>query len=472
MPPQTEKAPSRIRADLQPDARLTLDARYTLGPGDRLYIDDQIVAVQEHIARCLINGLVATYYRVDPDAGALQAGDVVVKRPGARESTVVRAEPAALAVAGAALGVVVTPAPPGAFALVALWGLLPPQVSGLAYQKGEARVSAAGRVELVEELGADDFPLGLVDQKGWLLLRPDRRGQATAIVADEAPTPGTVVLRGKEGQAKAAWLEAGTGGAAELGLVRAASGTVAVASRNAAGTADISALAVGVNDRVKVGSAPALGVVLEADSASAATFRFGLDRLRVSASELAFTSDGTFLITQDAPSAGAGGVARIAAPHGSSKGGAGGELRLEAGVPGKPSDPAGAIVLDAQVGDDGQASGPIKFAAGGGAWLTWTLEKASGTTGRATASVPLEVGGPHVRILPDAHGEALIRSEGTGRTRIAHGGDTRIEVDSAGVGFFGVPPVPRAKLSGSCGGIPALIALVAQLEGLASYNEA
>jgi hypothetical protein len=71
-----------------------------------------------------------------------------------------------------------------------------------------------------------------------------------------------------------------------------------------------------------------------------------------------------------------------------------------------------------------------------------------------------------VRILPDAHGEAVIRSEGTGRTRIAHGGDTRIEVDSAGVGFFGVPPVPRAKLSGSCGGIPALIALVAQLEGL------
>jgi hypothetical protein len=42
---------SRIRTALQPDERLVLDARHTLGPGDRLYIDDQIVATQEHLAR-------------------------------------------------------------------------------------------------------------------------------------------------------------------------------------------------------------------------------------------------------------------------------------------------------------------------------------------------------------------------------------------------------------------------------------
>jgi hypothetical protein len=72
-----------------------------------------------------MNGLVASYYRVDPDAGALQAGDVVVKRPGAQDGALVRAEPAALADAGAALGIVMTPAPPGGFALVALWGLVP-----------------------------------------------------------------------------------------------------------------------------------------------------------------------------------------------------------------------------------------------------------------------------------------------------------------------------------------------------------
>ena len=78
----------------------------------------------------------------------------------------------------------------------------------------------------------------------------------------------------------------------------------------------------------------------------------------------------------------------------------------------------------------------------------------------------LEVLGKHIRVLPDPHGEAMIRTEETGRTLIAHGGDARIEVDGNGIGFFGVTPTQRPTISGSCGGIAALIDLIAWLEGL------
>jgi hypothetical protein len=157
---------------------------------------------------------------------------------------------------------------------------------------------------------------------------------------------------------------------------------------------------------------------------------------------------------------------RIVAQPGASTGGAGGELHLEAGEPGTPADPAGSIVLNAKMGNEGQTSGQIAFTAGGAAWLTWTLDKAGGPTGRARAFVPLEVLGPHVRVLPDPQGEAVIRTEGTGRTRIAHGGMTLIEVDGNGIGFFGVTPTQRPTISGPCGGIPALMDLIAWLEGL------
>ncbi len=457
---------SRMRTDLQPDERLVLDARHTLGPGDRLYIDDQIVATQEHLARCLINGLVASYYRVDPDAGALQAGDVVVKRPGAQEGALVRAEPAALADAGVALGIVITPAPPGGFALVALWGLVPPTITGLGYQKGEARVSAAGRAELVGALDTNDYPLGLVDPKGWLLLRPTRRGQATVYLADEEPTPGTLVLRGSQGQAKAAWFEAGEGSAANEGLVRAAAGTVAVAFRDSDDTSNVRAMSMDKDDYLQLGSAPAQGVVLEAAEDRAAAFRFGVDRLRISSDKLAFTPEGTFLVSQDPPTNGPGGIARIVAQPGASTGGAGGALHIEAGEPGSAVDGAGAIVLDAKMGNQGQTSGQIAFAAGGAPWLTWTLDKAGGPTARAKALVPLELLGPHVRVLPDPHGEAVIRTEGKGRTRIAHGSNTLIEVDGNGIGFFGVTPIKRPTISGSCGWNPALMNLLAWLEWL------
>ncbi|WP_235880233.1 hypothetical protein [Polyangium aurulentum] len=175
-----------------------------------------------------------------------------------------RAEPAALADAGAGLGIVVTPAPPGGFALVALWGFVPPTITGLGYQKGEARVSAAGRTGLVDALGTNDYPLGLVDPKGWLF------------------------------------------------------------------TTDIGAVSA-ESIRIKLGGASALGVVLEAAEDRTAAFRFGVDRLRVSADKVAFTNDGSFLITQDAAIAGSGGIAGIVAQSGASTGGAGGDLHLEAG---------------------------------------------------------------------------------------------------------------------------------------------
>ena len=99
-------------------------------------------------------------------------------------------------------------------------------------------------------------------------------------------------------------------------------------------------------------------------------------------------------------------------------------------------------------------------------WLFWTYHKWSPPTRRANALVPLELLGPHVRVLPHPHGDALVRTEGTGRTLLVHGGDVRIEVDDKVIGFFGVTPTHRPAISGACGAIPALMDLIAKLEEL------
>jgi hypothetical protein len=80
----------------------------------------------------------------------------------------------------------------------------------------------------------------------------------------------------------------------------------------------------------------------------------------------------------------------------------------------------------------------IAFTTGSVLWLIWTYHKGNPPTGRGNALVPLEVLGPHVRVLPEPHGDALIRTEETWRTRLAHGGDVRIAVGESGIGLFGV----------------------------------
>lgn len=130
-------ADTRFLTELRPDEALRMDAQYRWDAADRRYIDDQIRALQSVLDTSLLHGWVAAYFRVDPAIEApLQARDVVCFS--GTLGTVTLATPSALAsVAGRVLGVVVRGGPAGGVACVAMFGVLPPEVS---------RIDSAGTV--------------------------------------------------------------------------------------------------------------------------------------------------------------------------------------------------------------------------------------------------------------------------------------------------------------------------------------
>ena len=158
-----------LASDLVPDDPLDQDADYEFGAVDRQYIDTQILAAQLHLSR-LINGTYQTWYRVSSGSATLTAGDVVcLASDGTSEAKVTLATPAALAVARVAIGVVLAAASPGARARVAAFGVVHPDTTGLATgAAGFVRVSSAGRAEKVASFSSGDYPLGTVDNAGFL----------------------------------------------------------------------------------------------------------------------------------------------------------------------------------------------------------------------------------------------------------------------------------------------------------------
>lgn len=163
-------AATKILTDLQPDDALAQNSA-SFTASDRQFIDTQIRGCQQHLATLVLNGVHATYVKVDAGSATLAKGDVVCLGASALGyPTVKLANSAALAVAGSAFGVALLAAAPGSYALLAIGGLVGPSITGLAATAGVVRVSTAGRPERRASFAAGDYPLGTVDSTGYLTI--------------------------------------------------------------------------------------------------------------------------------------------------------------------------------------------------------------------------------------------------------------------------------------------------------------
>lgn len=110
---------------------------------------------------------------VDSASASLAKGDVVCLVSDAAGMTVVtKATPAALAVAGLGYGVADTAGAAGARIHVLTSGLVPSSITGLsASNSGPVRISN-GRCQKVSAYQSGDYPIGFVDNRGYMVIVP------------------------------------------------------------------------------------------------------------------------------------------------------------------------------------------------------------------------------------------------------------------------------------------------------------
>lgn len=164
---------TKIRSQLAVDEPLAMAAGYQFDRADRRYIDDQVRGCEQHLVESLLSGVIATWFRVAPEQETgLAVGDVAcaAAQSATRSRDVVLATSANLSAAGGAAGVVLVAASAGAYVLVAVGGILSAGVTGLGPQPGAVRVSSTGRCERVASLAAGDYPIGMADAAGNLLV--------------------------------------------------------------------------------------------------------------------------------------------------------------------------------------------------------------------------------------------------------------------------------------------------------------
>lgn len=158
-----------IVTDLAVDAALQQDANYRFDRNDRQYIDNQIRGVEQHLVDALILGVHATFVRVASSSSALVAGDCVCLSTTTGALEVTKALSAALSNAGSVFGVVILPAQPGAFALIAIGGALPNSLTGLpTASTGPVKVNpTSGRCQ-AGVVGPSDYGVGFLAYSGYL----------------------------------------------------------------------------------------------------------------------------------------------------------------------------------------------------------------------------------------------------------------------------------------------------------------
>jgi hypothetical protein len=174
----SQRNPSKITSDLEVDDALVQNAGFEFGKNDRQFLDNQIRGLQQHLVDALIRGRHATYLRVDASSASLIAGDVVCLSLAQVEPRVTKCTADTLTDAVAAFGVVVLAAAPGAFALIAYGGALPPAITGLSPNNaGFVRVNTStGRCERVATLGGGDYGIGIVAKSGNMIVVPGAIG--------------------------------------------------------------------------------------------------------------------------------------------------------------------------------------------------------------------------------------------------------------------------------------------------------
>ena len=226
-----QRNPSKITTELAVDDPLIQNAGFEFGRDDRQYLDNQVRGIQQHLVAALIRGRHATYVRVAASSATLVAGDNVCLALEQVEPQVTKCTAGALTDAVAAFGVVVLSAAPGAYALVAFGGTLPPVITGLAAgAAGFVRTNpSTGRCERVAALGSGDYGIGFVSSSGHMLVIPGiGAGSTLAFTLPEGDAGDALGIDGVGGFQNLGPLPETVGNAGDLQASDGAGGHVAV----------------------------------------------------------------------------------------------------------------------------------------------------------------------------------------------------------------------------------------------------
>lgn len=162
------------------DAAVQIDGNYRFTNAERRKIDDQILALQQSMFDCLVNGVTATYATVHSGSAGIAAGDSValaaVATSGSANKVVTKGVSAALSAAGGAFGVALTAGSPNGRIVVATAGAVGSEITGLALSAGAVSVNTTtGRLQT----SPGTFAMGTVSAQGMLSLNIGGAGSAS-----------------------------------------------------------------------------------------------------------------------------------------------------------------------------------------------------------------------------------------------------------------------------------------------------
>jgi hypothetical protein len=170
----TPQAPSRIWATSSSppaiDAPIQQDATFASNPAAirqyRSYLDSQILGLETHVVQSLVGGVTGTIVPVASSSGPISVGQWVCSTG----NGVVPALAAALATAALPLGIALTPGAAGGLVRIAMGGLVPSQVTGLASGSALYGVlnTSTGFTVATAAPSLTDYPVGAIDASGNL----------------------------------------------------------------------------------------------------------------------------------------------------------------------------------------------------------------------------------------------------------------------------------------------------------------
>lgn len=143
---------------------------------DRRYIDDQVLAIQQHLVDSALSGIHATWFRLAGSSAAVIVGDcvcMVAATAADNFQLVTKALTTPLVDAKSVTGVVLQGGAPGSLIRVAIGGMVPNSITGLPASTGAVRVNpSTGRCDRVATIANTDYPIGTVNSIGALTITP------------------------------------------------------------------------------------------------------------------------------------------------------------------------------------------------------------------------------------------------------------------------------------------------------------
>ncbi len=164
---------TKLSTDLESDSPAELGAEFRASADVRRKIDNQILAIQDHIVDSVISGCTETWALLSGSSADVVKGDCVCLAGVAAVDgipVVTKAVAAALTVAKSVVGIVRVGAGGNNRVRIVLSGMVDPTVTGLgAEAAGAVRCNVTtARCQSVGAMGATDYPVGSVDTHGNL----------------------------------------------------------------------------------------------------------------------------------------------------------------------------------------------------------------------------------------------------------------------------------------------------------------